>query len=219
MKTINTSILSKFTNCSAQIPPVYHDHKQLLKCRNDYAASLKNLLEICHRDQFTVNSSFDLTDEVIPCYLPYQGLNDRDLQEIYGKIVTKIASTKYPQWSIKKDLPELKANEKIRIGFVSGFFHDHSIWKTSLKGWINNLDGNQFELFGYYTKNKNDAVTDSARRKFVKFVQGSLETEQWCQIINNDKLHILIFSGLGMEPQTLNLGALRLAPIQIAATG
>ena len=214
------AILPKFAHCIAQIPLVYRDYEQIIKSRNDYAGNLKNILEICQKDRTKIDKNvFEFIGQLQPSFLPYQGFNDRDLQEIYGKIVNKIFSTEYPQWSSKKDLPELKADEKIRIGFVSGFFHNHSVWKNPLQGWVNNLNRNQFELFGYYTQDQKDQRTDKAMRNFVKFVQGPLAIEEWGQIISDDRLHILIFSDFGIDPITLKLGALRLAPIQIAAAG
>jgi predicted O-linked N-acetylglucosamine transferase (SPINDLY family) len=128
-------------------------------------------------------------------------------------------SCRYPQWNKLLNLPKLEPDEKVRIGFISGYFREHSVWKIPLKGWIENLNREKFELFGYYTDSIKDEETGAAQKNFAKFIQGPLNDEQWCQLISDDKLHVLIFSEFGMDPMTFRLGCLRLAPIQVAAAG
>ena len=43
--------------------------------------------------------------------------------------------------------------------------------------------------------------------------------EQLCQIIQADKLHVLIYPEIGMDPMTVKLAALKLAPIQCTSWG
>ncbi|MEO0685268.1 MAG: tetratricopeptide repeat protein, partial [Cyanobacteria bacterium J06649_11] len=61
--------------------------------------------------------------------------------------------------------------------------------------------------------------TLAAANIFDKFVQGNRSIERWCETIAEDKLHILIFPEFGMDPTTVNLGCLRLAPIQMTSWG
>ncbi|MEH2247731.1 O-linked N-acetylglucosamine transferase family protein [Nostoc sp.] len=154
-----------------------------------------------------------------PFYLAYQGLNDRELQQTYGIMIARIMASCYPEWSQSINLPELKAHEKIRVGFVSRFFYRHSNWKIPIQGWVENLDRSEFELFGYYTEAKRDQETVKAAKIFDKFTQGPLLLKQWVEIIQQDKLHVLIFPEFGMDPMTVNLGCLRLASIQMTSWG
>ena len=154
-----------------------------------------------------------------PFFLAYQGLNDRDLQQTYGEMLVHIMSNSYPQWSQDIPLPNLQPNEKIRIGFVSRFFYDHSNWKIPIKGWLENLDRSEFEFFAYHTHFNRDQNTTKAAKEFDKFTQGSRPLEEWCKLIQQDRLHLLIFPEFGMDPTTLQLGCLRLAPIQITSWG
>ena len=128
-------------------------------------------------------------------------------------------SSRYPQWSESGVLRNLDKDEKVRVGIVSGFFYNHSNWKIPIKGWTENLDRSEFELFGYHTGVKKDDSTISAVKIFDKFVQGVRSIEQWCEAIIEDKLHILIFPEFGMDPITVQLGCLRLAPIQMTSRG
>jgi len=39
----------------------------------------------------------------------------------------------------------------VRVGVVTAFFNNHSVWKTPVRGWIENIDRSRFEIHGYYT--------------------------------------------------------------------
>ncbi len=113
----------------------------------------------------------------------------------------------------------MAAEQKIRIGFVSGFFHHHSVWKIPLKVWIENIDRSEFELFGYYTGNISDRETARAAKAFDRFEQHHFSVDRWAEKIASDNLQVLIFSEFGMDSLTVKLGCLRLAPIQITSWG
>ncbi|PHM10622.1 tetratricopeptide repeat protein [Nostoc sp. 'Peltigera malacea cyanobiont' DB3992] len=91
--------------------------------------------------------------------------------------------------------------------------------ENPIKGWVENLDRSEFELFGYQTQVTKDYSTISASKAFDKFVQGLRSIEQWYEVITEDKLHVLIFPEFGMDPMTIQLGCLRLAPIQMTSWG
>ncbi|BAZ15623.1 family 2 glycosyl transferase [Calothrix sp. NIES-4071] len=211
---------AKLGICVSQLPIIYSSVDEINLKRNHYQQhllSLANYYQIATPQQRAeATTAIGL---VQPFYLSYQGLNDRPLQQIYGQMITGLMSSRYPQWSQPLALPKLAANEKVRIGFVSRFFYNHSNWKIPLKGWVENLDRSEFELFGYHTNNERDQGTTSAAKAFDKFTQGSLPLERWAEIIQQDKLHILIFPEFGMDPTTVKLGCLRLAPIQMTSWG
>ncbi len=210
----------KFGICMGQLPIIYSSFDEIQLRRNNYQHHLQNL---AHSYQLANQKERAKAAEAVgslqPFFLTYQGLNNRHLQQTYGEMICQLMASRYPQWSRPIELPALEINEKIRVGFVSGFFRRHSVWKTPLRGWVENLDRSKFELFGYHTDLEQDSETAVAARAFVKFIQGPLPVEKWCEVIVQDKLHVLIFSDFGMDPMTLKLGCLRLAPIQISTWG
>jgi predicted O-linked N-acetylglucosamine transferase (SPINDLY family) len=113
------------------------------------------------------------------------------------------------------------ADGKVRVGLISKFFcHTHAIWKLPLAGWIEGFDRNKFELFGYHTVSDKDQATELAERSLSKFVQGPLSVTQWCEVIRQDRLHVILAPEFGaMDSMTLQLSALRLAPIQMTSLG
>jgi protein O-GlcNAc transferase len=211
---------AKFGICISQLPIIYSSVDEIEFRRNQYQQHLQNLAKAYElTNQKERAKAAEAVGTLQPFYLTYQGLNDRDLQQTYGQMICQMMSSRYLQSSQPLILPNLDKNEKVRVGIVSRFFYNHSNWKIPIKGWVENLDKSEFELFGYHTGVKKDYSTISATKTFDKFVQGVRSIEQWCEAITEDKLHILIFPEFGMDSITLNLGCLRLAPIQMTSWG
>ncbi|HAX78019.1 MAG TPA: hypothetical protein DCY88_19905 [Cyanobacteria bacterium UBA11372] len=214
-------VAAQFGICMTQLPIIYSSESEVNIRRDNYQQELQKLAQSYQLEisQNLLEKAADAVGTIQPFYLAYQGKNDRDLQQTYGETLVNIMAKRYPQWSKSIALTELKANEKVRVGIVSGYFRLHSNWKIPIKGWVENLDRSEFELFGYYTNAKQDGETVKAAKAFDKFIQGPLLLEQWCELIQQDKLHILIFPEFGMNPMTVKLGCLRLAPIQMTSWG
>ncbi|MGB3638684.1 MAG: tetratricopeptide repeat protein [Rivularia sp. (in: cyanobacteria)] len=211
---------AKFGILINQLPIIYSSVAEINIQRNKYQQHLQELAQSYQTaNSQQLKQAVGFVGTLQPFFLAYQGLNDRDLQQTYGEMLVHIMSNSYPQWSQDIPLPNLQPNEKIRIGFVSRFFYDHSNWKIPIKGWVENLDRSEFEFFAYHTHFNRDQNTTKAAKEFDKFTQGSRPLEEWCKLIQQDRLHLLIFPEFGMDPTTLQLGCLRLAPIQITSWG
>ncbi|MGD1713665.1 tetratricopeptide repeat protein, partial [Dapis sp. BLCC M172] len=211
---------AKFGIAINQLPIIYSSDAEINIQRNKYKQHLQGLAQSYQTaNSQQLEKAVEFVGTLQPFFLAYQGLNDRDLQQTYGEMLVQIMSNSYPQWSQDIPLPNLEPNEKIRIGFVSRFFYNHSNWKIPIKGWVENLDRSEFEFFAYHTYFNRDQNTTKAAKEFDKFTQGFRPLEEWCKLIQEDKLHILIFPEFGMDPMTLELGCLRLAPIQITSWG
>ena len=212
--------MAKFGVCMSQLPIIYSSVDEISFRRNQYQQHLQNLAKYYKLiNQEERAKASEAVGTFQPFYLAYQGLNDRDLQRTYGEMIFQIMSSRYPQNCQPLVLPNLDKNQKVRIGIVSGFLSSHSNWKIPIKGWVENIDRSEFELFGYYTGDITDNSTVSAAKAFDKLVQGDRSVEEWCEVITKDKLHILILPEFGMDPMALKLGCLRLAPIQMTSWG
>jgi protein O-GlcNAc transferase len=214
------NIIVRLSKCIAQLPILHPDQQSIKICRDRYYDELIKL-----KDLISLKTKEDIEDAANavgiqrPFYLAYQGRNDRELQQIYGNLVCRIMALKYPQFSeshtISADLPD----EPLRVGIVTAYFYNHSVWKIPIKGWIENLDKKRFYLYGYYINKIEDDETEVAKRHFTRFVDDVYSFEDLCQIIRNDKLHVLIYPEIGMDLRTLRLAALKLAPIQCVSWG
>ena len=151
-----------------------------------------------------------------PFFLAYQGQNDRDLQALYGSAVCKVMSERYPTPALA--LPP-GPGEPVRVGIVSEYFRNHSVWKLNIRGWLHQLDRQRFQVFGYHTGKRRDAATMEAQSLCSRFVQGPLPADRWREAILTDMPHILIYPEVGMGPVAAQLAAQRLAPTQCNFAG
>src|SRR5262249_17971960 len=137
-----------------------------------------------------------------PFYLAYQGYNDRDLQRLYGSLVCRVISEQYPAVTLGHSLA---GSGRIRVGFVSGFFHAHTVWKLFIKGWMTQLDRTRFETIGYSTGVAEDAETRTAAGSCDRFIRGPASIDEWRKMILADAPHVLIYPEIGMDPVTPQL--------------
>lgn len=199
---------------------IYRSDEEIESARAAYANSLHELAaDIETWSEAARATAADSVGGTQPYYLAYQGKNDRDLQQAYGQMMCRIMQTRYPQYTERPAPVPQTPGERIRVGFASGYFSRHSIWKIPISGWIETLDRDRFELFGYHLGSKSDAQTQKARSLISQFRAGAATIEQWAQSIRNDRLDVLVYPELGMDPLSFRLATLRLAPVQAVYGG
>jgi protein O-GlcNAc transferase len=201
--------------CMAELPALYRDASDIARHRGAYANRLAKL----SADVVAAGAGAALA-EVIgshqPFYLPYQGLDDRELQTAYGSLVCKVMAARYEP----PVLPNPPApHEPIRLGIVSGFFRQHSNWKIPIKGWLKMLDRDRFRICGYHTGVERDSETGTAAALCDRFVQGPLSLDSWRRTILEDAPHVLLFPETGMDKVSAQLAAQRLAAVQCCSWG
>ena len=211
---------TQLAKCMSQLHIIYPDQSSIEISRKRYEEELlklKNVISI--EEPQDIEAAAEAIGTVHPFYLTYQGLNDLNLQRIYGELTCKIMALRYPQLAQTPPMPSKIHNEPLRVGIISRFFYRHSVWKIPIKGLIENLDRKRFSLYGYFTGRKKDSETEIARSYFVRFIEDVYSFEQLCQTIRHDNLHVLIYPEIGMDHMTVKLAALRLAPIQCTSLG
>ena len=152
-----------------------------------------------------------------PFFLAYQGHNDRELQSLFGGLATRIMADRYGAAELA---PPPAPGEPVRVGIVSGFFYQHSVWKIGVKGWVTQLDPKRFQVSGYHTGTKQDAETALARQRCHRFVQGPHSTETLAADHPRRPAARPALPGNRHEPpRPSELAALRLAPAQCSYIG
>jgi len=206
---------ARFAVCVGQLPVLYRDEAQIDRQRAAYRHELERLSAEIATEKVTD----DLAEAVssnLPFYLPYQGRNDRELQALFGALVCGIMAERHGS----APMPEAPGtSDKVRVGIVSGFFREHTVWKLMLRGWLNELDRSRFRLFGYHTGTARDTVTSEAAARSERFRHGPLSTAHWRDAILADRPHVLIYPEIGMDKIAGRLAALRLAPVQCLSWG
>lgn len=211
--------IARWVRAIAQIPIIHDSADEIESRRLRYRQELEQLgAQLQLGSQPQIDAAAAAVGTVQPFYLAYQGKNDCDLQRSYGELVCRIQAARYA--NLLPAQRTRKAASTLRIGFVSGFFYRHSNWKMPIKGWIEQLDKSRFELFGYYTgpQARMDDASDEAKRSLKKFV-AQTGFEEMARAIVADELDVLIYPEIGMDPMTVRLAGLRLAPVQCASWG
>jgi predicted O-linked N-acetylglucosamine transferase (SPINDLY family) len=150
-------------------------------------------------------------------FLAYHGQNDATLQAKAATVLRDAAP--WLEFMAPHCGGALRSPGKIRVGFVSAFFHDHSIGNTS-RGLIAQLSRETFEVIGLrLTPSKDDAVTGLIRGSADRWVDLAPDLAAARDQIAALELDILFFQDIGMEPQSYALAFARLAPIQCVSFG
>ena len=212
---INADLASaRFGEVISHLRILYRDNLDMARSRANYAQALNRLSEW--------TSQTPPRDDVLraagqsqPFFLAYQNENDIELQRRYGALIRELVVRRFPD----APAPPLQPGEKIRVGFVSAFFRQHSNWKMPLRGWLEGLDRKNFEVFGYHLGKERDAETEFAAALCTRFVAGKRGLEDWRGEILSDRPHVLIYPGLLMDETSLLLAAQRLAPVQCNSWG
>jgi predicted O-linked N-acetylglucosamine transferase (SPINDLY family) len=202
---------------SLRLPIIYASTRDIDQCRARFTRGLQDLIRrISLRTPNEKKKALEAVANHTNFRLGYQAQNDRDLQIEYGKFLHRIMTANYPEWAAPISMPEVRAGEKLRIGYASSRFRNLSASKY-FSGWIREHNKEAFSVYAYHVGSKTDSITEEIRKSSDTFRHIPNSLEEMCRAILEDNLHILVFLDVGLEPITTQLAALRLAPVQCAA--
>lgn len=152
-----------------------------------------------------------------PYYLAYRAANHRDVLSRYGDLCAKLMAT----WAKKVGVPAPASAHpgKCRVGIVSAHIHSHSVWHALVRGWVEHLPVEDFEIQIFHTGRGRDAETQWAEQRVAQLHHGLGHWSQWAKAISDAQLDVLIYPEIGMDATTVRLSALRLARVQLASWG
>jgi predicted O-linked N-acetylglucosamine transferase (SPINDLY family) len=199
----------------AQLPAICTPESTPDKCRSGFSRELGKLERWLKTNRVLQPSK--LVGSQQPFFLAYQEKNNRELLSRYGTLCARLIA----DWQKAQRLAPRKnaGGGKIRVGIVSAHIQDHSVWNALVKGWFQNLDRNRFELLVFHVGEKHDAETARVQAQATFFAQGKKDIRQWAEIILEQQPDVLIYPEIGMDPTTVRLASLRLAPVQAASWG
>lgn len=201
------------------LPIVYATSDEVSFYRQRFERGLQKLIEETPlRTPEQKSKALAGISHVTNFYLAYQAGNIRELQQQYGTLIHKIVAANYPNWLEPRSMPSLEENQKIRVGYISRYIHNHSstFW---LLGWLRHCNRNNYEIYCYYIGNQPDAITQKFQEYSDVFHHIPENLEGVCQQILTDNLHILVFPELGIDALTFAIAGLRLAPVQCTDWG
>ena len=203
------------TLCS--IPPMLSSNGNIREIRKNFSDALEDLR--VWFDEHKLDSTVVGAGSHQPFYLAYQEENNKGLLSKYGAICYK--SMKHWQDINKLHIQprQPKPDEKIKIGIVSDHIRNHSVWHALVKGWVENLNPDRFEIHIFCLNSMIDSETDLAKLKSATFTQNQPTLIDWTRSIIEKGLDILIYPEIGMNEYATQLASLRIAPLQLASWG
>ena len=192
---------------SKAFPVIYDSKEQVTYWRNRLSHCINDLVE--------TGVTIDTTDTIIPTtfYFAYQGENDRPLMERLAKVFQGVQccdAAKEGNWKPR--------SRKLRVGFLSAFFCQHTIGRLNL-GIIQRLPRDQFEVTVIALHHHTDQHSNKYRNAADHYVEVPRQPRKARQIIADLGLDILIFADVGMDCLSQTLCYSRMAPIQAVTWG
>jgi predicted O-linked N-acetylglucosamine transferase (SPINDLY family) len=152
-----------------------------------------------------------------PFFLAYVEQNNRAVLSQYGDLCRRLMADWESRQGIVMTSPAREA--KLRLGIISGHIHDQSVWTAIIRGWCAYIDPSRISLHVFHTGIPEDGETAYARSRVVSFTHGARGLREWVDAVIEQKLDVIIYPEIGMDPTTARLANLRLAPVQIVAWG
>lgn len=146
----------------------------------------------------------------------YENKNNLEL----SKKLNKLFLNSFPELQQNIPLNNIK-NKKIKIGFISEFFKNHTISKL-FKGLIFNLDNTLFEKYIFYLDNGkgiDDEFFKSEKENNLKILKLPKSFNDKTNMIIEQNLDILFYPDIGLSTQLYYLTFLRLAKYQLTSWG
>ena len=153
-----------------------------------------------------------------PFYLAYRPVDVKTALSRYGDLASTAASAYWTPAAAAERAPPPR-RDRIRLSVVSGQIRRHPVWDVILRGLIEHLDRERFEIFLYHTGAAVNEETSWASAQVAHFVQGPKPIRQWMAAIADAQPEVILYPEVGMDANTCTLAALRLAPLQIASWG
>ena len=200
-----------------QLPAVYAAAGDPVRCRAAFSLELDKLDRWF--DATRIAEGFKAVGTQQPFLLAYQEENNRDLLQRYGNLCARLMADWLGRGGALAAPRERSSIGAVRVGVVSQFFSNHSVWSAIVKGWFGQFERKRIALHAFYLGTRQNQETQFAMSRAAHFESGAKDLRQWVEAILRQRLDVLIYPEIGMDPMTLKLASLRLAPVQVAAWG
>ena len=206
---------ARWLSAVAVLKPIYSSKSEIEAARVAFEGAMTELHS--WYASTPVTDAYMAVGAAQPFFAAYQAYNNKHLLSHYGSVCVNWMKT-LPGASARKPDANPRTG-KFRVGIVSAHVRDHSVWNAILKGWVQQLDKSQCEIYLYKLDGHKDRETVAAKSHVQHFDDDPKSLIDWATTIHNANLDSLIYDEIGMDPLTLQLAALRLAPVQAATWG
>jgi protein O-GlcNAc transferase len=189
---------------ATQLPLVYESQADVLRWRQRLMDGIDALLAD------GVQADLE-TRHATPVFsLPHQGLNDVEIQRKIAKL--------YRSPPLPPGVWQPRTDDKIRVGFISSFFHTHTVGKLA-RGLITRLSRDDFHVTVFSVGQHDDPIARELAAAADRYVLLPHDLRLARQSILAHSVDILFYTDIGMDPTTYSLAFSRLAPVQCVTWG
>lgn len=189
------------------LPVLYASLSEILQWRQ----ILEQQVDALIAKNFTEDRSLALQGSSF--YLPYQGLNDRDLMRKIGTVFQKLLPP-------TPNCANRAQNPKPKIGIVSRFLAPSHTVGRFMQGLIQHLSREKFQVITFSVGRESAYASQGDEHPddvFVVLPENNIE--QAAREMMNHQPDILLYADLGMNVTTYCLAGMRLAPVQCVTWG
>jgi protein O-GlcNAc transferase len=154
-----------------------------------------------------------------PFYLSYQEQDNRPVLDRYGTLCAQTMGYVLQGRRALSGGAALPVSGRMRIGIVSRDIREHSVWFALIKGWLEHFDRKRFEIGVFSLTPSPDQETEWAKLHADFFVSGPKSLQEWIESVHALNPAVLIYPAIGLDPLTLQLASVRLAPTQVTTWG
>ncbi len=194
------------------LPVIPRDMDDIHHWRARFISSLQQLID----DKMVLHEP-ERQGLYLPFYQGYHGLDNKELmQKLAEFFITCCPSVNYTAPHCKK---QRQSGKKIRIGFVSEFFHSKLI--TQFFGpLIDNLaEDNGIEVLIFAHSARMNSKVQALSGNVTKYITLPISLAESQRIVANEEIDILIYLDIGMRLPSYLLALARLAPVQAVMGG
>jgi len=169
------------------------------------------------RDQNQVSSEAPGLAGTTNFYLAYHEKNNKRM----AKDIAEMHIAAFPglEYEAKHCASGQTAKKDVlRVGFISTFFHNHTIGKLNL-GLVQKLSRDDFEVVVFRPQRKKDDISAAFDTAADKVVTLRKDLEHDLKAIADEELDILFYTDIGMDNYLYYLAYARLAPVQAVTWG
>jgi predicted O-linked N-acetylglucosamine transferase (SPINDLY family) len=184
---------------------------------SEFRKSLLQRIDLMSQESLEVN---DPVREIgyTSFQLAYHGLDDRLLQTRLADLYVHACPGLVYESGNCLSAPGSLPDRPVKIGFISKHLREHSIGKAA-RGLMSKLPRDKFHVTAFVFEEAVDEIGKSIRECADKTVMLEYSLKNARKRIEDERVDILFYQDIGMEPFTYFLAFSRLAPVQCTYFG
>lgn len=195
-------------------PVILESKEQIEKIRDEFIVAIDDLMTQ------PLSVSDPATEICRTVFYPvYSGLNDLELQLKIAQLYEKISpDLLYTAPHCQQYAHQTAGAKRIALGIISRFLYTHTMGSV-MKGLIEHLSRNLFEITIFTFPYPSDKLAHDINACADRVVMLPKDWKSAHQLVAQEKMDILFYTDIGMDPYTYFLAYARLAPVQCTTWG